>query len=127
MYPIRILRETSPQNNRSPSRFPTPVRGCLDKNSIPVEEVKEGGVGEFRNNEGTLESSDLGLSAILGGLRIGGVNVIIMMVASAVEDGLKVGREGHWEKEKREKGEEKNERGESLMKRVINRKGNPEP
>ena len=93
MYPIRILRETRPRNNRSPSCFPTPVRGCLDKNSIPIEEVEGGGVGEFRNNEGTLESSDLGVSAILGGLRIGGVNVIIMVVAGAVEDGLKVGRE----------------------------------
>ena len=102
------------------------MRGCLDKNSIPVEEVEGGGVGKFRNNEGTLESSDLGMSAILGGLRIGGVNVIIMMVAGAVEDGLKVRREGHWEK-KREKGEEKNGRGESLIKRVINRKGDPEP
>ena len=45
-----------------------------------------------------------------------------------MEDGLKVGREGHWEKrEDGEKSEEKNERRESLINRVINRKGNPEP
>ena len=84
-------------------------------------------VGELRNNEGTLESSDLGASTILEGLWIGGVNVIIMMVAGAVEDGLEVGREGHWEKGEREKSEGKDKRGESLIKRVINRKRNPEP
>ena len=125
MYPVRILRETSPRNNRSLSRFPTPVRGCLDKNSILVEEVEGGGVGEFRNNEGTLKSSDLGLSTILGGLGIGGVNVTIVMVAGAVENGLKVGREGHWEEEKREKGKEKNEREGVTYKASHQQKGEP--
>ena len=94
--------------------------GCLNKNPIAVEEVKGGMVGELRNNEGTLESRDLGASTILGGLWIGGIDIIIMVVASAVEDGLKVGGEGHWEKGKKENSEEKNERGESLIKRVIN-------
>ena len=46
-----------------------------------------------------------------------------MMVASAVKDRLKVGGEGHWEKGKGERGEEKNERGESLIKQVINGRG----
>ena len=48
-----------------------------------------------------------------------------MMITGAVEDGLEVGREGHWEEEKRERSEEKNERGESLINGVINRKGEP--
>ena len=69
--------------------------GGLNKNPVAVEEVEGGMVGELRNNEGTLESSDLGASTILGGLWIGGVDIIIMMVAGAVEEGLKVGREGH--------------------------------
>ena len=47
-----------------------PVGGCLDKNPVAVEEVEGSVVGEFRNNEGTLESSELGVSTILGGLRI---------------------------------------------------------
>ena len=50
-----------------------------------------------------------------------------MVVAGAVEDGLKVSGEGHWGGGKREKSEEKNERGESFIKRVISGKGNPEP
>ena len=63
----------------------------LDKNPVSVKEVEGGMVGELRDNEGTLESSNLGASTILGGLWIGGVYVIIMMIAGAVEDGLKVG------------------------------------
>ena len=90
MYPVRILREASPWNNSRPSSFPTPVRGCLDKNSIPVEEVEGGGVGELRNNEGTLKASDLSVSTGLRGLRVGGIYVIIIMIAGAVEDRLKV-------------------------------------
>ena len=85
----------SPRNNRSPSGLPTPVRDHLDKNSVPVKEVEGGGVGELRNNEGMLKSSKFGASTVLGGFRIGGVNVIIMIVAGAVEDGLEVGRERH--------------------------------
>ena len=95
VYPTRMLREASPWNNRGPSSFPTPVRGCLNKMPFLVKEVKGGRVGEFRNNEGTLKLSDLGASTVLGGLRIGGVNVIIMMIAGAVEDGFKVGGERH--------------------------------
>ena len=52
-----------------------------------------------------------------------------------LEEGLEVGRERHRVKggskceegRKGEKSEGKNDRGESLIKRVINRKGNPEP
>ena len=60
----------NPWNNSGPSRLPTPVRGRLDKNSVLVKEVEGGGVGELRYNEGTLESSELGTSTVLGGLRI---------------------------------------------------------
>ena len=106
MYPVRILSVTSPRNNRSPSGLPTPVRGRLDKNPVPVEEVEGGGIGELKNNEGTLESSKLGASTILGGLWIGGVYVIIVGVAGAVEDGLKVSGKGHWGEGKRERGDD---------------------
>ena len=95
MATVRMLRVASPRNSSNPRRFPRPVGGCLNKNPVAVKEVKGGMVGEFRNNEGTLESSDLGASTILGGLWIGGVDIIIMRVASAVEEGLEVGREGH--------------------------------
>ena len=91
MYPVRILRDMSPQNNSRPGGFPAPMRGCLNKNSIPVKEVEGGGVGELRNNEGTLKASDLGASTGLRGLRVRGVNIIIIMIAGAVEDRLKVG------------------------------------
>ena len=109
MSVARMLSVTSPRNSSDLRRFPRPVGGCLDKNSVLVKEVEGSGVGELRNNEGMLESSKFGASTILGGLQIGGVYVIIVMVTGAVEDGLKVGREGHWEKGKREKGEEKND------------------
>ena len=85
----------SPRNNHGPSCFSTPVRACLDKNSVLVKEVKGGRVSEFRNNEGMLESSALGTSTGLRGLRVGGVYVIIIMITSAMEDGLKVGGERH--------------------------------
>ena len=104
-----MLSVTSPRNSSDPRRFPRPVRGCLNKNPVAVKEVEGGGVGEFRNNEGTLKSSNLGLSVILGGLRIGGVNVIIMVVAGAVEDGLKVGGERHRRRREREKEDEEKE------------------
>ena len=92
---VRILREATPRNSSDPRSFPRPVGGGLNKNPVAVKEVEGGMVGELRDNEGTLESSDLGASTILGGLWIGGVNIIIMVVAGAVEEGLKVGREGH--------------------------------
>ena len=70
-----------------------------------------------------------------GGLREGGVNVIIVLIPRVLEDGLEVCRERHrvkgGGKDKRGKeggkSEGKNDKGESLIKRVINRKGNPEP
>ena len=119
-----MLRVANPRNSSDSRRFPRPVGGCLNKNPVTVKEVEGGMVGKLRNNEGTLESSNLSASTILGGLWIGGVDIIIMMVAGAVEDGLEVGRKGHWEKGKKEKSEGKNERGESLIKRV-NTQGEP--
>ena len=101
--------------------------GGLDKSSITVEEVEGSRVGELRDDEGTLETSSFSTNAVLRGLRVGGINVIIMGVAGAVEQRLEVGGERHWEKGKRGRSKEKNEGGESLIKGVINRKGNPEP
>ena len=67
MYPVKILSEASLRNNSGPRQFPGPVRGCLDKNFVPVKEVEGSVVGKLRDNEGTLESSDLDTSMILGG------------------------------------------------------------
>ena len=44
--------------------------GGLDKNPVSVKEVEGGMVSELRDNEGTLKSSNLGVSTILGGLWI---------------------------------------------------------
>ena len=130
MYPIRILSEASPRNNSGPRQFPGPVRGCLDKNAILVKEVEGSVVGEPRDNEGRLESSNLSVSTVLGGLRVGGVNVIMVMVASAVEERLDRRCSGRWagswwrktdkrskrwEEERERGGGEKNEGGESLI------------
>ena len=74
----------------------------------------------------------LTLSTGFGGLREGGVNVIIIVVARVLEEGLEIGRERHRVKggvsvgrEEREKSEGKSDRGEPLIKRVISRKGEP--
>ena len=71
------------------------MRGCLDKNPVAIEEVEGGGVREFRDHKGTVEAGEFGLSTGFGGLREGGVNIIIIMIARVLEDGLKVGRERH--------------------------------
>ena len=67
------------------------MRGCLDKNPIAIKEVAGGGVRELRDHEGTVEAGEFGLSTGFGGLREGGVNVIIVVVARMLEDGLEVG------------------------------------
>ena len=85
--------------------------------------------------EGTVEAGELGLSTGFGGLREGGVNVIIIVIPRVLKDGLEVGRKRHGVKggsrdergKEGEKSEGKNDEGESLIKQVINRKGNPEP
>ena len=71
------------------------VRGCLDKNPVTIKEVEGGGVQEFRDNEGKVEAGEFGLSTGFGGLREGGIYVIIIMVAGMLEDGLEVGGERH--------------------------------
>ena len=91
--PIITLTVASPRNNSDPRRFPRPVRGCLGKNPIAIEEVEGGRVSEFRDYEGTVEAGKFGLSLGFGGLREGGVNVIIILIARMLEDGLEVGRE----------------------------------
>ena len=135
MNPVITLTVATPRNHSNPRRLPRPVRGCLDKNPVAIKEVEGGGVREFRDHEGTVETSEVGLSTGFGGLREGGVNVIIIMIPRVLEDGLEVGRERHRVKggsrdekgREGEKSEGKDDEGESLIKRVINRKGNPEP
>ena len=75
------------------SSLPAPVGDRLDENSIPIEEVKGGGVSKLRNNEGMVEASKLGISTGFGGLVEGGVNIIIVGVARAMKDGLEVSGE----------------------------------
>ena len=69
--------------------------GNLDMNSIPIEEVKGGGIGELRNNEGTVEVGQLSISTGFGGLMEGGLNVIIVGVTGAMEDGLEISGKEH--------------------------------
>ena len=77
---------------------------------------------------------ELSLSTGFGGLREGGVNVIIIVVAGMLEDGLKVGRERHRVGkgvEVREEGE-REELGEERTKGATykvshQQEGNPEP
>ena len=65
--------------------------GSLNKSSVTVEEVEGSGVGELRDNEGTLETSGFSTNTVLRGLRVVGINVIIVGVTGAVEEGLEVG------------------------------------
>ena len=68
----------------------TPVGGRLNKSSITVEEVEGSGVGELRDNKGTLKTSGLSMNVVLRGLRVGGANIITMVITSAVEEGLEI-------------------------------------
>ena len=95
MNPIITIIVASPRNTGSPRSLPGPVRSGLDDSTIPIEEVERGRVCELRDHEGTLKTGELGLSTGFGGLRKGGVNVIIIMGARVLEDGLEVGRERH--------------------------------
>ena len=90
-YTRRRIKVARPRNNRGPSSFPAPVGGSLNKSPVVVEEVKGSGVGELRDDERSLETSGFSTNAVLRGLRVGGVNVIIMHVAGAVEQRLEVG------------------------------------
>ena len=73
--------------------------GSLNKSSVTVEEIEGSGVGEFRNNEGTLKTSGFRTNVVLRGLRVGGVNIIIMVVTGAVEEGLEISQERHMREE----------------------------
>ena len=129
MNPVIMIAVANPRNHSGPRRLPRPVRGCLNKNPVAIKEDEGGGVRELRDNEGTVKAGELGLSTGFGGLREGGVNIIIIMIPRVLEDGLEVGRERHrvkgeWRGEReggRERNERKDDEGESLIKRVINR------
>ena len=95
MYPARVLSEARMRNNRCPTTLPCPDGSALNKSPILVKKVEGGGVGKFRNNEGTVEELVLGTSTGFGGLRDGGVNVIIVMIRGQGVERLEVGREGH--------------------------------
>ena len=95
MNPVITITIANPWNNSDPRRFPRPVRGCLDKNPVAVKEVEGGGVREFRDNEGTVKAGEFSLSTGFGGLRKGGIYVIIIVVAVVLEERLEVGRERH--------------------------------
>ena len=87
MYPARTLSVERPWNNGGPRSLPAPVRGNVNESPISIKEVKGGGVGKLRNNEGTVKAGEFGISTGFGGLGEGGINVIIVGVARAVEDG----------------------------------------
>ena len=85
------MRVARPWNNRGPGSLPAPVGGSLDKSSVTVEEVEGSGVGELRDDVGTLKTSGFSTNAVLRGLRVGGINVIIVGVTGPVEERLEVG------------------------------------
>ena len=132
--PVITLTVVSPRYNGSLRCLPSPAGSGTDDSTIPIEEVERGRVCELRDHEGTVEAGEFGLSTGFGGLRKGGVNVIIIVVARVLEEGLEVGQKRHRAKgskgeegRKGERSEGKNKGRESVIKRVINRKGNPEP
>ena len=67
------------------------MRGSLNKSPVAIEEVEGSGVGELRDDERLFKTSGFRTNAVLRGLRVGGINVIIMHVASAVKQRLEVG------------------------------------
>ena len=69
------------------------MRGSLNKSPVTIEEVEGSGIGELRDDEGTLETSGFRTNAVLRGLRVGGINVIIVRVAGAVEQRLEISGE----------------------------------
>ena len=103
MYPIITIIVTIPRHHGSPRCLPGPTGSGLKYSTISIEEVEGSGVGELRNHEGTIETSESGLSTGFGGLRIGGVYVIIIVVTGVLEERLEVGRERHVGMEERER------------------------
>ena len=93
--PVRTLTVASPRYNSSPHCLPSPAGSGADDSAISIEEVERGRVRELRDHEGTVEAGDFGLSMGFRGLREGGVNVIIIMIARMLEEGLEVSPKGH--------------------------------
>ena len=81
MNPVITITVANPRNNGSPRCLPSPARSGADDSTIPIEEVEGGRVCELRDYKGTVKAGEFGLSTGFGGLREGGVNVIIIMVA----------------------------------------------
>ena len=95
MNPIITIVVAIPRYHGSPRCLPGPAGSGLKDATISIEEVEGSRVGELRNHGGTVETSESGLSTGFGGLRVGGVYVIIIMVAGVLEEGLEVGGERH--------------------------------
>ena len=95
MNPVITLTVVTPRYNGSPHCLPGPTRSGTDDPTISIEEVKGGRVGELRDHEGKVKAGEFSLSTGFRGLREGGVYVIIIMIASVLEERLEVGREGH--------------------------------
>ena len=93
--PVITLTVARPRYNRSPRCLPGPTGSGTDNSTISIEEVEGGRVCKLRDHEGMVEAGEFGLSTGFGGLRKGGVNVIIVLIAQVLEEGLEVGRERH--------------------------------
>ena len=99
MNPIITIIVAIPRHHGGPRCLPGPTGSGLKESTISIEEVEGCGVSELRYHEGTVKTGESGLSAGFGGLRIGGVYVIIVMVPGVLEERLKVGRERHGKRE----------------------------
>ena len=95
MNPIITIMVAKPQHNGSPRCLPSPAGSGTKNSTISIEEVEGGRVGELRDHEGTVKTGESGLSTGFRGLRVGGVHVIIVMIAGMLEERLEVGRERH--------------------------------
>ena len=103
MNPIITIIVMKPRHHGSSRCLPSPAGSSTKDPTISIEEVEGGGIGELRDHEGTVKTGESGLSAGFRGLGIGGVYVIIVMVAGVLEERLEVGRERHVGMEERER------------------------
>ena len=95
MNPIITIIVAIPRHHGSPRCLPSPAGSGLKESTIPIEEVEGRRIGELRDHGGTVETGDSGLSTGFGGLRVGGIYVIIIMIPGMLEERLEIGGERH--------------------------------
>ena len=95
MNPIITIIVAKPRHHSSPRCLPSPAGSNTKDPTISIEWVEGSRVDKLRDHEGTVKTGESGLSTGFGGLRVGGVYVIIIMIPGVLEERLEVGRERH--------------------------------